>query len=70
MLTRREWWIISIETCVHFKCNIEIDLDLYMRVRTCETCITGKQLSLCPYRLNGEPKLANIYADKILSSVV
>ena len=43
MLTRSECWIPSIETFVHLKCNIEIDLDFYVRVRTCEKRVTGKQ---------------------------
>ena len=36
MLTRSECWILSIKTSDHFKCNIEIDLNSYVRVRTCE----------------------------------
>ena len=36
MLNRRECQTLSIKTFVHFKCNIEVDLDFYVRVRTCE----------------------------------
>ena len=43
MLTRNECWIFSIKTFIHFKCNIEIDLDFYVRVRTCEKRVTGKR---------------------------
>ena len=43
MLTRRERWILSMKTIVHFKCNIEMDLEFYVRVRTCEKRVTGKQ---------------------------
>ena len=43
MLTRRECLILSMKTIVHFKCNIEMDLDFYVRVRTCEKRLTGKQ---------------------------
>ena len=35
--------ILSMQTFVHFKCNIEIDLEFYERVRTCEKRVTGKQ---------------------------
>ena len=40
MLTRNECGILSIKTCVHFKCNIEIDLNSYVHVRTCEKRVT------------------------------
>ena len=43
MLTRSECRILSNKTFVHLKCNIEIDLDFYVRVRTCENRVTGKQ---------------------------
>ena len=43
MVNRREWWILFIKTFVHFKCNIEMDLDFYVRVRTCKKRVTGKQ---------------------------
>ena len=39
MLTRGE----CCKTFTHFKCNIEIDLDFYVRARTCEKRVTGKQ---------------------------
>ena len=32
-----------MKTIVHFKCNIEMDLEFYVRVRTCEKRVTGKQ---------------------------
>ena len=44
MLNRTECWILTIKTFVYFKCNIEMDLDFYVRVRTCKERITGKQL--------------------------
>ena len=43
MLNRRESWILSIKTFVHCKCNIKMDLDFYVRVRTCKKRVTGKQ---------------------------
>ena len=43
MVNRREWRIPFIKTFVHFKCNIEMDLDFYVRVRTCKKRVTGKQ---------------------------
>ena len=46
MLTRRECRVLFIKTFVHFKCNIEIDLDFYVRVRTCVKRVTGKQALL------------------------
>ena len=37
-----------MKTIVHFKCNIEMDLEFYVRVRTCEKRVTEKQpLDLC-----------------------
>ena len=44
MLIRWECWILSLETIVRLKCNIEMDLEFYVRVRTCEKRVTGKQL--------------------------
>ena len=35
--------MFSVKAFVHFKCNNEIDLDFYVRVRTCEKRVTGKQ---------------------------
>ena len=43
MLTRRECRILSMKTIVHFKCYTEMDLEFYVRVRTCEKPVTGKQ---------------------------
>ena len=43
MLNRRELWILSIKTFVHFKYNIRLDLDFYVRVRTCKKRVSGKQ---------------------------
>ena len=43
MLSRREWRILAIKTFVHFKCNIRMDLDFYVRVRTYKKRVTGKQ---------------------------
>ena len=42
MPTHRECGILSIKTFVDFKCNIETDLDFYVRVRTCEKRVTVK----------------------------
>ena len=33
MLNRRECLILLIKTFVYLKCNIEMDLDFYVRVR-------------------------------------
>ena len=33
-----------MKTIVHFKCNIEMDLVFYVRVRTCEKRVTGNRL--------------------------
>ena len=43
MLTRKECLVPSIEKFVHFRYNIDIDLDFYVRVRTCVKRVTGKQ---------------------------
>ena len=43
MLNRRKWGILSIKTFVHFKCNIRMDLDFYLRVRTCKKRVNRKQ---------------------------
>ena len=32
-----------MKTLVHFKYNIEMDLDFYVRVRRCKKRVTGKQ---------------------------
>ena len=49
MLTRRECWILSIETFVYFKFNIEIDLDFYVRVRTVWKTRNWKAALTLPY---------------------
>ena len=43
MLTRWECLILSMKTFAHFECNIEIYLEFYVRVGTCEKRATGKQ---------------------------
>ena len=43
MLTHSEYRVLSIKTFVDFKCSIDIDLDFYVRVRTCVNRVTGKQ---------------------------
>ena len=43
MLTHSEYQVLSIKSFVDFKCNIDIDLDFYVRVRTCVKRETGKQ---------------------------
>ena len=43
MLTRSEYRVLSIKTFVDFKCNIDIDSDLYVRVRTSVKRVAGKQ---------------------------
>ena len=40
----------SIKTFVHFKFNIKMDLDFYVRVRTCKKRLTGKQLLLSLFK--------------------
>ena len=42
MLIRRECWILSIKAFFYFKCNIGMDLDFYVRVRTCKKRVAGK----------------------------
>ena len=43
MLTHSEYRVLSIKTFVDLKCNIETDLDFYVRVRACVKRVTGKQ---------------------------
>ena len=43
MLTRRACYVFFIKAFVHFKYNIDIDLDFYARVLTCVKRATGKQ---------------------------
>ena len=57
MLTRRECRVRSINTFVPLKCNIDIDLDFHVRVRTCVKRVTGKQ----PSELRHEQQLHTLH---------
>ena len=67
MLNRREPGILSIKTFVHCKCNIKMDLDFYVRVRTSKKRVTGKQ-PLRNRNFTSRTRLKNTKQQSFLSS--